>query len=222
LIIFDLPEVWWGRHYEYEWARQFCAKEDVALDAACGICHPFKFYLADNCKEAYCCDWDPRILSKSEILLEITETFGVDAVRNFPAKYFTNILYQRASLLDLPYQDKYFDKIYCISVLEHLDDDLNPFLIPAIDFSTLPKTIKHEIHQAMKEFKRVLKDDGFMILTFDYPSINLQYLSNIIANLNLVFAGNTKYALPDNAIYSQLWNLYCFKAVIRKPGLRRA
>lgn len=51
-FVFDLPEAWWSRHYEYEWAKQFCAGEDIALDAACGICHPFKFYLADNCKEA--------------------------------------------------------------------------------------------------------------------------------------------------------------------------
>lgn len=144
------------------------------------------------------------------------ETFGVDAGHNFPAKYFKNIHYTQASLLNLPYQDKYFDKIYCISVLEHLEDDLNPFLIPVIDFSALSETIKHDIYHAIKEFKRVLKDDGLMILTFDYPSINLQYLSNIIADLNLDFAGNTKYELPDNAVYCAQWDLYCFKAVVRK------
>lgn len=217
-FIFDLPKTWWSRIYEYEWAKQFCAGNDVALDAACGICHPFKFYLADNCRETHCCDLDARILSEREILQDVREAFGQAAGDNFPARYFSAIHYTQASLVALPYADKYFDKIYCLSVLEHLNDDLNKFPLPTVDHPTLSKLKRHEIYDSLKEFKRVLKDDGYMILTFDYPSINLHYLAALAGELGLTFAGKTDFCLPPDAVYCPEWDLYCFRAVIKKKS----
>ena len=49
-VVFPLPSHWWSRFYEYAWAAEFCSENDVVLDAACGIPHPFKFYLAGKCK----------------------------------------------------------------------------------------------------------------------------------------------------------------------------
>lgn len=51
---------------------------------------------------------------------------------------------------DLPYQDKYFDKVVCSSSLEHFKDDI----------------------KALKEMHRVLKPNGSVVLTVDcltYP-----------------------------------------------------
>jgi len=43
-----IPQNWWSRHQEYKWAAQFAGPEYVVLDAACGISHPFKWYLGPS------------------------------------------------------------------------------------------------------------------------------------------------------------------------------
>lgn len=194
-LVFDLPPYWWSRFYEYEWAKQFCEPNDIALDAGCGICHPFKFYLSDICREVHACDIDVRILSAQEILKDISNEFGDRVSKHFPAKYFQRIFFSRASLAVLPYKDSKFDKIYCISVLEHL---------PSKD-----------IFLSLKELKRTLKDDGLIVLTFDYPGIDLKYLKKILSDLGLVFAGSVSFEIPENALYSKEIGLYCFRAVLR-------
>ena len=215
-LIFELPQVWWSRFYEYEWARQFCRTEDVVLDAACGLAHPLKFYLADHCREVHCCDADPRILDKGEILRDISETFGETVASQFPERYFSQIDFRQALVQALPYPDGYFDKVYCISVLEHLNDELNQSELLTVNALTLNMVNHREIYDSLREFRRVLKDDGLIILTFDYPSINLNYLINLAAQQGLTFAGPLDCRLPADALYSTLWNLFCFRAVFQK------
>jgi len=77
------------------------------------------------------------------------EYFGVDpslnlidiAKKNHPQGNF-----QVASGDSLPFSGNYFDKVFSIAVLHH---------IPSLDFRS----------QFLKESKRVLKDDGYLILT---------------------------------------------------------
>ena len=77
------------------------------------------------------------------------EYFGVDpslnlidiAKKNHPQGNF-----QVASGDSLPFSGNYFDKVFSIAVLHH---------IPSLDFRS----------QFLKEAKRVLKDDGYLILT---------------------------------------------------------
>lgn len=78
-LVFPLHPAWWSRPYEYEWARRFARPDDVVLDAACGISHPFKFWLAEHCREVHACDWDERILSEEAIRLDIVSDFGEQA-----------------------------------------------------------------------------------------------------------------------------------------------
>lgn len=196
-LIFKLPEYWWSRAYEYEWASRFAKAEDISLDAACGIEHPLKFYLLDNCKEVYACDIDPRIESKEKILEGIETVFGKEAAGSLPARYVEKINYSRANLTELPYENNKFDKVYCISVLEHLSEKV--------------------MENAFIEFKRVLKEDGQIILTFDYPTINLALLSILIKKLGLRFVKEADYILPEDALYTNSWGgLYCFRAVLLK------
>ena len=214
-IVFKLLPSWWSRPYEYAWAGTFVEKDDVVLDAACGIEHPFKFYLLDHCREVYACDYDDSILSSKDILNAVKDTFGEEASRELPSKYLNNIHYSKASLTSLPYKDKMFDKIYCISVLEHLKDYFNKYpLIARMNFMKI--FLKNDIYTALKEFERTLKDNGLIIMTFDYPDINLSYLKKAVAELGLSFAGNISLDMPDNALYSADLNLHCFRAVINK------
>lgn len=214
-IVFKLLPSWWSRPYEYAWAGTFAEKNDIALDAACGIEHPFKFYLLDYCREVYACDYDGSILSSENILKAIKDTFGEEASLELPSRYLNNIHYNRASLTSLPYKDKMFDKIYCISVLEHLKDYFNKYPI-LTNMGFMKVFMKNDIYAALKEFKRILKDNGLIIMTFDYPDINLSYLKKVVAELELSFAGNISVNMPDNALYSEELNLYCFRAVIKK------
>ena len=58
---FILPPEWWSRPFEYNWCSNFLEKDDIILDAACGIEHPFKFYAANRCKKVYAIDIDKDI-----------------------------------------------------------------------------------------------------------------------------------------------------------------
>ncbi|GAW31225.1 class I SAM-dependent methyltransferase [Carboxydocella sp. JDF658] len=196
-FIFTLPPAWWSRCYEYPWASMFAEPGDTVLDAGCGISHPFKFFLSDTCREVHACDIDERILSSTAILQEIEADFGQEEVTKFPLRYFDNIHFAKADLAKLPYEKGKFDKIFCISVLEHLNMKV--------------------MLSILKEFKRTLKDTGLIILTFDYPTINLDTFINIITEVGLKFNGPVSLTLPEDAVFSDLYGrLYCYRAVLRK------
>ena len=80
-LILPLHKTWWSRPYEYAWASRFADGADTVLDAACGVEHPFKFFLLDRCREVHACDIDERILSRERTLRELRSVFGNDAVR---------------------------------------------------------------------------------------------------------------------------------------------
>ncbi|GAA0426791.1 methyltransferase domain-containing protein [Agaribacter marinus] len=196
-FIFPLPNTWETRFYEYEWVKQFAHEKDTVLDAACGIAHPLKFYLANVCRSVYACDIDQRILSKEAILHDAVSTYPRNVEQQEIDAFLQNIDIQCCSLTQLPYEDKLFDKVFCISVLEHLsqEDSIKSFL----------------------ELKRVLKDDGQMIFTFDYPTISIETLTKIIDITGLTFYDYYTLSKPDDAIVSRIWQeLNCFRAVLKK------
>ncbi len=224
-FFFKLNSNWWSRFYEYPWAAKFIEKDDVSLDAACGISHPFKFHLADHCAETYALDIDSRILNKDAIKQDVIKDFGeVEAVKINNDKYFQSINYVKAPLNKIPYPNKKFDKIYCLSVLEHIND-WSGKLLPLNKFTWLKKLKTDKFYKTMREFRRVLKDDGFIILTFDYPTVNLSYLKRNMARLSLEFISETSFNLTSDAIISPEKitsngsRLYCFRAVLRKKRI---
>lgn len=100
---FKIPPAWWSRGYEYAWAADKVKKSSVVMDAGCGIEHPFKWYLGDNCKEVYAVDADLRLLE-------------------FPAEekikwYCCDFTHAALSKLRV-------DDLFCISVLEHLKNPI--------------------------------------------------------------------------------------------------
>jgi len=68
----------------------------------------------------------------------------------------------------------------------------------------------------LSEFRRVLKDDGLIVLTFDYPRINLDYLKMLVPEIGLAFHGPVDFDLPVNAVYSDVHQLHCFRTVLHK------
>ena len=213
-VVLPLHPAWWSRPYEYSWAGSF-AEGGTVLDAACGIEHPFKFFLVDRVGEVHACDREEGILSRDAIRKGLRETYGEAAAAQLPERYLDCIHFRRASITALPYGEGMFDRIFCISVLEHLEDSFNrhPW-IPRVDL--LRSLLKRDIQLALGEFKRVLKDDGLIILTFDYPDITLDYLASVVRSLGLAFAGETNFTHPADALYAESLQLYCFRAVLKK------
>jgi SAM-dependent methyltransferase len=197
-MFFSLPHDWWSRFYEYQWTSQFADSNEIVLDAACGICHPFKFYLVDHCKEVYACDVDPRILDHEAILQEIHAFFGAETAANMDQSYLKKVNVSHANLTDLPYEDEKFDKVFCISVIEHLGEQA--------------------LLESFQEFNRVLKDDGLFVLTFDYPDISFPLLEKAMSQANFKFYGDVSFELPSDALYSTFHppTLYCYRAVLKK------
>lgn len=193
-LVFKLRSSWWSRSFEYAWAASLVEPGTTVLDAACGISHPLKFYLADHCANVYACDIDERIINTDSILREIVDDLGQEAAHSIHPGYFDRIHFDQTDLAQLPYTNGIFDTIFCISVLEHLD---------------LPT-----LQAALREFNRTLKPEGLIILTFDYPQIDLTLLRTTIQQQGLSFFSGVDFSLPANAISAN--GLYCFRAVLAK------
>lgn len=214
-LVLPLPPVWWSRPYEYAWAATFAEDAATVLDAACGVEHPFKFYLLDHCREVHACDLDERILSPRETILGLARTYGNAAVEALPGRYLEGIRFERASVTHLPYPDGMFDRVFCISVLEHLDDFFNRhsgWFVPG----PFRSVFRRDIERALREFCRVLKDDGLAVLTFDHPDINLDYLFRISGEAGLQPAGPVRRIIPPDAIFFEPLGLRCFRLALRK------
>ncbi|WP_151735454.1 class I SAM-dependent methyltransferase ['Paenibacillus yunnanensis' Narsing Rao et al. 2020] len=196
-LVFDLPESWWSRPYEYAWCTNFVSPHDAVLDAACGISHPLKFYLAGFSSEVYACDLDARILSWDAVLQEIADDIGLEAAARVKARQRDRLHLAQADLTELPYADESFDTIFCISVLEHLT--------PA------------DAVLAVREFHRTLNDEGLLVLTFDYPTVNLEQMNGVLLQAGFQYWGETDFTLPENAVRTEDWGgLHCFRAVLKK------
>lgn len=199
-FVYHLPETWWSRPYEYAWCASFIESTDIALDAACGLPHPFKFVLGRRCKQAHACDWDARMVSIQSLIASIRSEINEEAAEIVRQGNYTETLLSQASLTKLPYADAFFDKIFCISVLEHLNPD--------------------DMLQSLKEFRRTLKDDGLLIITLDYPTVHLGMFQTVVHNSGLDFFSETNFDLPPNALHTDLWGgLYCFRAVLKKRAM---
>lgn len=198
-FIYPLPETWWSRPYEYAWCASFLESEDTAMDAACGIPHPFKFALGRTCKEAHACDWDARIISHESVLEAVRSEINEAAAEQVRKGKYTETQLKQASLTQLPYPDSFFDKIYCISVFEHLSPN--------------------DMQLTMQEFKRTLKDEGIIILTLDVPTIDLDMFQDLLHRSALEPLSEVDYVLPQDALRTDLWGgLFCFRAALKKKG----
>ncbi|MBP1965708.1 class I SAM-dependent methyltransferase [Paenibacillus aceris] len=110
---------------------------------------------------------------------------------------YTETHLSQANLTNLPYTNCFFDKIFCISVFEHLNLE--------------------DMQTVLEEFKRTLKDDGIILLTLDYPTIDLSIFQSFVRNAGLEMDHEANFTLPPDALHTDMWGgLYCFRAVLKK------
>lgn len=201
-VVFPLPEPWWSRPYEYAWATEFVRPTDVVLDVACGVCHPLKFRLGELARATYACDSDPRVTSPTAIVDDIAASVGAEAAAGFDRAHLDRVRLEACDMTRMPYADATFDRVFCISVFEHL--------------GTLDQL------RSLLEFRRVLRDGGLLVLTVDHPTVDLERLSGQLPAVGLRFAGDVDLEIPADAISSSYWGpeLRCVRLLIEKdPGV---
>ncbi|CAB1127827.1 Methyltransf_11 domain-containing protein [Candidatus Hydrogenisulfobacillus filiaventi] len=196
-FVYPLPAAWWSRPYEYAWAARFATPKAAVLDAGAGIPHPFKFWLAAFCHRAAALDLDPRLADPAAIRAAVVAEAGAAALRRLPPSWPERLERQVGNLTALPWPDASFDRVFCLSTLEHL---------PEAD--QLP---------ALRELARVLRPQGLLVLTVDVPPLTTGDLHFLVAEAGLEFAGPVDFLRPPEAVFASPWGrLSCFRALLQR------
>lgn len=124
-----------SRRFEYPWVNsnlQPFSPNDIVLDAGPGNT-ALQFLIAKQVEELHS--------------LDIHEPYVEWVAKICEEKHYDNVFPECGDILHAPYADNYFDKVICISVLEHLPKD--------------------QIESAIDELIRVVKPGGKIALTMD-------------------------------------------------------
>jgi SAM-dependent methyltransferase len=133
------------RCWEYPWILENGRFEKglKCLDAGCGQ-SPLPLYLSDiGC--------DPHGLDYLQgEKNDYPDTYGIpqDWIKMLKGK----VQYHHGTMFDVPFADRSFDRITCVSVLEHILSPQQP----------------HAHYPCLAELKRILKPGGLLIVTVDY------------------------------------------------------
>lgn len=151
--------MWSRRHWEYPWAVLNAALGPGlrVLDCGAGI-GALQFYLASRNLEVYANGAADLRSKRLRQLQQALRTLGVAWRLDSTARHRrlnrlcgVNVRYTPANCAELPYRDNTFERVFSISVLEHMDDET--------------------LRAAMAEMERVLKPGGLLVLTFDFHPI---------------------------------------------------
>ena len=136
------------RHAEYPWTIQnaHLEKNMKILDIGSGV-SLLPVYLASKGHHVISIDNDEILMNR--LAPNLAKWSGV------------NVDYKVGNATELNFEDNYFDRVFCISVLEHLEEEkVNG---ESVNYHKLNLDIK-----AINEMIRVVKPNGLIILTFDW------------------------------------------------------
>ncbi|MBI2910199.1 MAG: class I SAM-dependent methyltransferase [Chloroflexi bacterium] len=185
----------WSRAWEYPWAVQAAALDQNGLNIldVGGGGSPFAAYLAEKGHSCHVIDpsmnrglglgrrrdkglyWDLRSLVFRPVLrcIGITSSWGLPWRRSR-----STVRYYAYSATDIKFADRSFDRVFCLSVMEHIP--------------------RHLWRRCMEEFERVLKPGGRLILTLDMGTVGAndrEYLS-LVDSCSLKLLGDLPYETP--------------------------
>lgn len=182
-------KIHWSRDWEYPWAVTNSGVQagQRILDCGCGG-PPFLPFMASYGLECFGIDtnagqWFKR--SRIKLLLDRLRCRPINNLRHYntdPRKAIgKKINFVAGSFTDLPFIDSFFDRIFCLSVLEHLD--------------------KKIALAGLAEMARVLKKNGRLLMTIDYDGDHVhktmkKSLKDIIKFSGLELFGEEDFSLP--------------------------
>jgi len=184
---------WWSRIYEYRFVADRVGKTDILLDGCAGIGHPFKVFMVEKCRKVYAFDVSP--LTKETIEQDRKNWFPNE--KPYDERLVEQIDLRQLNAVNINYEDSFFDKACCISVLEHVD--------------TYTK------EEAMKEFYRCLKKGGKLLITVDYPDVNIEEIYQIADMCGFSYKRGKDSEPPSGAIKSVYHGgIYCYHFELTK------
>lgn len=189
-----MPQIYASRLWEYPWAA---LSAELVHGMACADIGCGESAFTVLLKEYYECDiygFDADLHESDNI-----DNFGVS--RRFVTK--SGIKFIQSDISELKFNDNYFDRVFCISVMEHIDD-----------FETRAK--------GMREIARILKPGGLALLTVD---VNI--MSRFTNPMELVWeSGLNFYKGVDLSLPIKRFGIFCdgkqpadvFGMVLEKPS----
>lgn len=147
------------------------------MDAGCGIAeHKFKNYLSEKCK---CC-------------------YAVDKINMNSYKNTKTLKYKTMNLLDLDkeFENKKFDKIFCLATLEKNNHD--------------------EVIKILKQFKNLLKENGKIIITCHHPYLRADTFISLVNKAELIFYGSVDMEIDKETVLRGQDSCKCYRAVLSK------
>ncbi len=184
----------WSRVWEYPWAYNAAAFEDCCriLDVGGGG-SPFANYLTVFGHDCYVIDSSLRggvslFFDKNKSLLKnlrsviyhyVINLLKINTVEGIHANSKdTSVKYFSQSAQCIKFPDNYFDRVFCLSVLEHISVD--------------------QWNLCIKEFERVLKPGGRLIITLDMstPQADERIYLKLVDCCSLKLVGEPYYNVP--------------------------
>lgn len=185
----------WSRAWEYPWAIQSADlnRESLRILDVGGGGSPFAEYLAKQGHECFVVD--PSLNKgvnsvvnaeksiyrnlRSFVFFYILKFCGINRLWGLPIKQNKYAIhYYPHSAAETKFSGNYFDRVFCLSVLEHIPLELWP--------------------RCVKEFERVLKPNGMLIITLDMSTFHAnsrQYLE-LVNSCALKLVGDLNYDVP--------------------------
>ncbi len=185
----------WSRAWEYPWAilASKVNKKSLRILDVGGGGSPFAIYLEQTGHESYVID--PSLNQGLYFVINRNKSIYRN-IRSFVFKFLLNVTgakkawgktsyskknsirFYPYSATDINFPDNYFDRVFCLSVMEHIPVEL--------------------WEQSIKEFERVLKPGGRLIITLDMstPQANDLIYLKLVGCCSLRLIGDPGYDVP--------------------------
>ncbi|MFC1729044.1 class I SAM-dependent methyltransferase [candidate division KSB1 bacterium] len=211
------------KHWDNPWAISHAGLISGMQVLDCGSGRGvLQFYLASKGVDVYSIDIHHN-RSKSVVRLRnFLRKFGVSYTidpavvhKRLNRKYKVQVKFRQESAASLSFEPDFFDRIFSISVIEHMNDQT--------------------IQTSMREMERVLRPGGLLLLTFDfhlYPDDSIigftedDFKRKVLHNCSLIIAGNEPdFSIPDWESYIREVNSFfrtknpntSYGVVLKKP-----
>lgn len=191
LVDYDLR----SRAWEYPWAVQAAelGQSPLRVLDVGGGGSPFAGYLAKQDHEVVVIDpsmdqGSGLVVSRNNGLRRnvrslgfwtVSKALGINRVWGIPsAKHKTPVQYYPYSATDIKFPDRYFDRVFCLSVMEHIPEEL--------------------WQECMQEYVRVLRPGGRLVITFDMstPQADESQYLKLVEYCPLKLVGDPRYKSP--------------------------